>query len=293
MPRLGPRIAVVWTAAVGASGAFGLLQAGISLGVERRTVVTDLHPAERRVVGYVGDYRLEDAVARMEGARDIPSQGLARMLLGAVHSEAGHSEVARKWLDEARATLEGPLSPVGPERGRVYLTGVQALVRLPLDQQRRDAAAGLRTAGFISGYRGSPLGTYDLAIWQAREPLEAHHVRFEPGVNEDLAATAVWGSQQANLLEGPKYDGVFAIWYPVIERRWVERYERALRATGIAAISTYELCVANERREGGLVGSGMFVVNAPWQLDDELGAALPWLARRLGVEREAIHRIVV
>jgi len=99
------------------------------------------------------------------------------------------------------------------ERGRVYLTGVQALVRLPLDQQRRDAAAGLRTAGFISGYRGSPLGTYDLALWQARDQLEAHHVRFEPGVNEDLAATAVWGSQQANLLAGPKYDGVFAIWY--------------------------------------------------------------------------------
>jgi indolepyruvate ferredoxin oxidoreductase len=98
-------------------------------------------------------------------------------------------------------------------RGRVYLTGVQALVRLPLDQQRRDAAAGLRTAGFISGYRGSPLGTYDLALWQARAALESHHVRFEPGVNEDLAATAVWGSQQANLLAGPKYDGVFGIWY--------------------------------------------------------------------------------
>ncbi|HET7608593.1 MAG TPA: 23S rRNA (adenine(2030)-N(6))-methyltransferase RlmJ [Gammaproteobacteria bacterium] len=87
--------------------------------------------------------------------------------------------------------------------------------------------------------------------------------------------------------------GVFAIWYPVIERRWVERYERALRATGIAAISTYELCVASERRDGGLVGSGVFVVNAPWQLDDELGAALPWLAQRLGAEREASHRIVV
>ena len=99
------------------------------------------------------------------------------------------------------------------ESGRVYLTGVQALVRLPLEQRRRDLAAGLSTAGFISGYRGSPLGTYDLALWQARELLLAHHVRFEPGVNEDLAATAVWGSQQANLLDGPKYDGVFAIWY--------------------------------------------------------------------------------
>jgi 23S rRNA (adenine2030-N6)-methyltransferase len=86
---------------------------------------------------------------------------------------------------------------------------------------------------------------------------------------------------------------VFAVWYPVIERRWVDRYERALRATGIAAISTYELCVASERREGGLVGSGMFIVNAPWKLDDELGDALPWLTQRLGVEGEASHRIVV
>ncbi len=99
------------------------------------------------------------------------------------------------------------------ESGRVYLTGVQALVRLPLLQRERDLAAGLSTAGFISGYRGSPLGTFDLALWQAREQLEQHHVRFEPGVNEDLAATAVWGTQQANLHPGPKYDGVFGIWY--------------------------------------------------------------------------------
>jgi indolepyruvate ferredoxin oxidoreductase len=99
------------------------------------------------------------------------------------------------------------------EEGRVYLTGVQALVRLPLDQRRRDRAAGLSTAGFLSGYRGSPLGTYDMALWQAKDLLDQHQVRFEPGVNEDLAATAVWGSQQANLLEGPKYDGVFAMWY--------------------------------------------------------------------------------
>jgi 23S rRNA (adenine2030-N6)-methyltransferase len=84
--------------------------------------------------------------------------------------------------------------------------------------------------------------------------------------------------------------GVLAIWYPVIERRWVERYERALRSA-VGAVSTYELSVARERREGGLVGSGLFVVNAPWQLDDELGEALPWLAQRLGIEREAHHRV--
>ena len=84
--------------------------------------------------------------------------------------------------------------------------------------------------------------------------------------------------------------GAFAIWYPVIERRWVERYERALRAA-VGAVSVYELNIARERREGGLVGSGVFIVNAPWQLDDELGEALPWLAERLGVERDASYRI--
>jgi indolepyruvate ferredoxin oxidoreductase len=97
--------------------------------------------------------------------------------------------------------------------GRVYLSGVQALVRLPMMQRQRDLAAGLDTRGFISGYRGSPLGTYDMALWQARALLEEHGIRFEPGVNEDLAATAVWGSQQAGLYPGAKHDGVFGIWY--------------------------------------------------------------------------------
>lgn len=98
-------------------------------------------------------------------------------------------------------------------QGRVYLTGAQALVRLPLDQARRDAARGLKTAGFISGYRGSPLGTYDLALWQAERHLEAHHIHFAPGVNEDLAATAVWGSQQNGLIGKSRFEGVFALWY--------------------------------------------------------------------------------
>lgn len=97
--------------------------------------------------------------------------------------------------------------------GRVYLTGIQALVRLPILQRRRDIAAGLNTAGFISGYRGSPLGGYDLALWSARKHLDAHHIHFEPGLNEDLAATAVWGSQQVGLLPGARYDGVFGLWY--------------------------------------------------------------------------------
>jgi len=97
--------------------------------------------------------------------------------------------------------------------GRVYLTGTQALIRLALLQRALDVAAGRNTAGFISGYRGSPLGTVDIQAWQAREQLEASHIRFRPGVNEDLAATAIWGTQQAALLPAAKYDGVFAFWY--------------------------------------------------------------------------------
>ncbi len=94
-----------------------------------------------------------------------------------------------------------------------YLTGIEALVRLPLIQHQFDLDAGLNTAGFISGYRGSPVGTLDMSLHQARHQLEAHQIRFQPGVNEDLAATAVWGTQQVGFLPGPRYDGVFAMWY--------------------------------------------------------------------------------
>jgi len=97
--------------------------------------------------------------------------------------------------------------------GRVFLTGTQALVRLPMLQRLRDQAAGLNTAGFVSGYRGSPLGGLDQALWQAKRHLAAAHVVFQPAVNEDLAATAVWGTQQVNLFPGARYDGVFAMWY--------------------------------------------------------------------------------
>ncbi len=97
--------------------------------------------------------------------------------------------------------------------GQVYLTGSQALVRLPMLQHARDQAEGINSAGFISGYRGSPLGIYDLALWQAEKHLKQHNIRFQPGVNEDLAATAVWGSQQVGLIGDALYDGVFAMWY--------------------------------------------------------------------------------
>ena len=83
--------------------------------------------------------------------------------------------------------------------GRALITGTQALVRLPLLQRERDVAAGLNTAGFISGYRGSPIGGYDKALWSAQDLLEQHHIVFRAGINEELAATAVWGTQQVGL----------------------------------------------------------------------------------------------
>jgi indolepyruvate ferredoxin oxidoreductase len=99
------------------------------------------------------------------------------------------------------------------DKGRVYLTGTQALVRLPIVQRQRDAAAGLNTGCFISGYRGSPLGGLDQALWGARRFIERNHIRFQPAINEEMAATAVWGSQQIGLFPGAKYDGVLAMWY--------------------------------------------------------------------------------
>ncbi len=99
------------------------------------------------------------------------------------------------------------------ETGRVFITGIQALIRLPLTQRLRDQRAGLDTAGYISGYRGSPLAAYDLQLWRARQFLDKHQIRFQPGLNEDMAATAVWGTQQVQLGPKAKHDGVFSIWY--------------------------------------------------------------------------------
>ena len=99
------------------------------------------------------------------------------------------------------------------ERGRVYLSGIQALVRLPLDQHRADIRRGLRTATFISGYRGSPLGGLDQTLERMATLLRAHDVVFSSGLNEDLGATAVYGSQMAGLFPNPRYDGVLGMWY--------------------------------------------------------------------------------
>jgi indolepyruvate ferredoxin oxidoreductase len=99
------------------------------------------------------------------------------------------------------------------DQGCIYLSGIQALARLPMLQKMRDQRAGLHTAGYISGYRGSPLGGLDMALWKAKEHLARHDIVFQPGLNEDLAATAVWGSQQVNLRPGGRFDGVFGMWY--------------------------------------------------------------------------------
>ncbi len=100
------------------------------------------------------------------------------------------------------------------EHGRAFMSGVQALVRLPMLQRTRDAIGGLNTAGFISGYRGSPLGGYDQALWKAKKHLAAQNIVFQPGVNEELGATALWGTQQLDLYpKSKKFDGVFGIWY--------------------------------------------------------------------------------
>jgi indolepyruvate ferredoxin oxidoreductase len=118
--------------------------------------------------------------------------------------------------------------------GDVVMSGIQALVRLPLDQHRADSAAGLHTATLVSGYRGSPLGGLDMAFASASALLDEHHVRFLNGVNEDLAATAVYGSQLANTYPGPRYDGVLGMWYG--KGPGVDRSGDAFRHANVAGV---------------------------------------------------------
>ncbi|MEM9319543.1 MAG: indolepyruvate ferredoxin oxidoreductase family protein [Pseudomonadota bacterium] len=114
----------------------------------------------------------------------------------------------------------------------ILLNGTQALVRLMLTQKARDEAAGLKTAGYVTGYRGSPLGSVDLQMTRAKSVLEAADILFHPGLNEDLAATAVWGSQQASLTDEGRQDGVFALWYG--KGPGVDRSGDALRHANMA-----------------------------------------------------------
>ena len=99
------------------------------------------------------------------------------------------------------------------KEGWVFLAGTQALVRLPIQQRLRDEAQGKKTGGYVSGYRGSPLGRYDMDLWQAEAVLKQNNIVFRAAVNEDLAATAIWGSQHVGSFPGARVDGVFGIWY--------------------------------------------------------------------------------
>ena len=113
-------------------------------------------------------------------------------------------------MDHARFSLSDKYTK---QSGTVFLTGIEALVRLALDQARRDRTAGHRTAGFISGYRGSPLGGLDQRLWQEQKRLDEFDITFTPGVNEELAATAVWGTQQIGMHTQDRVEGVFGMWY--------------------------------------------------------------------------------
>ncbi len=152
-------------------------------------------------------------------------------------------------------------------KGRVYLTGIQALVRLPLMQRARDQAAGLNTAGFVTGYRGSPLGGLDEALWAAEKHLAASQIKFQPGVNEDLALAAAWGSQQLHLIGDSDYDGVFALWYA--KGPGVDRSVDALKHLNHAGTSRYGgvLLVAGDDH-------GAYSSTLPHQSDHVFSAAM-------------------
>ena len=119
----------------------------------------------------------------------------------------------------------------------VLLTGTQAVVRLTLMQAARDRRIGKRTAGYVTGYRGSPLGGLDQQFWRADKVLRAANVLFQPAVNEDLAATALWGTQQAEMRGEGRYDGVFGIWYG--KGPGVDRSGDALRHANLAGTSAW------------------------------------------------------
>lgn len=123
------------------------------------------------------------------------------------------------------------------DEGNVFLSGTQALVKLPLIQKKIDEHNGINTAGFISGYPGSPLGGYDHALHQASDFLKKNEIVFQPGLNEDLAATALHGSQQTTLVDNPKYDGVFGIWFG--KGPGVDRSGDALKHGNYAGSSKY------------------------------------------------------
>ncbi len=148
--------------------------------------------------------------------------------------ERSHSRLAEHGLMLTEVSLNDKYTK---ESGRVFMTGIQALVRLPMLQSARDRNAGLDTAAYITGYRGSPLGGLDMQYWQAEEFLKPHSIVFQPAINEDLAATALWGTQQAELDGQGKHDGVFGIWYG--KGPGVDRSGDAFRHANLAGTSKH------------------------------------------------------
>jgi indolepyruvate ferredoxin oxidoreductase len=158
------------------------------------------------------------------------------------------------------------------ERGQIFLSGVQAVVRLALDQHRRDARAGLTTGGFVSGYRGSPLGGVDFAFWQAQELLKANHIVFAPGLNEELAATAVSGTQQIAAISRSQYAGVFGIWYG--KNPGLDRAADAIKHANAVGTTTHGGVLAISGDDPGATSSSL-----PNQCDQAfIAAAIPFLS---------------
>jgi indolepyruvate ferredoxin oxidoreductase len=158
------------------------------------------------------------------------------------------------------------------QSGRFYMTGTQALVKLLMMQAERDKAAGLDTGGFVSGYRGSPLGGLDHALWKAAPQLAQRSIVFQPGLNEELAASMVWGSQQAALSPGMKKDGVFGLWYG--KGPGVDRAMDALKHANAAGTSAWGGVLAIAGDDHAARSSTM-----PHQSDHMfIGAMMPTLA---------------
>ena len=151
------------------------------------------------------------------------------------------------------------------ESGALYLTGSQALVRLALMQKARDRRAGLNTGCFVSGYRGSPMHNADKELWRAQRFLDRADIHFQPAVNEDLAATACWGSQQINLFPGAKYDGVFAIWYG--KGPGLDRSMDAIRHANLAGTSRHGGVLAVVGDDHGMKSSDVPATSEPTFMD--------------------------
>ncbi|SES80486.1 indolepyruvate ferredoxin oxidoreductase family protein [Oceanicella actignis] len=159
-------------------------------------------------------------------------------------------------LDAAPALRDYKLDDrYAAESGRVFLTGTQALTRILIDQARRDRAAGLKTGGFVSGYRGSPLGGLDLELWRAKKLLDAHRIEFLPAVNEDLAVSAVIGSQQVETDPHRQVQGVFGMWYG--KGPGVDRSGDALKHANAYGSSPHGGVLAVAGDDHGCVSSSM------------------------------------